>query len=466
MDILNLFKVGTRKKEEKALQAQVATLQQAVQRSFINTASRNFFNQNIAHFPEWNLENQVARYSTTDDIYSIVRLIATTAAMIPLYAYEVVDEKLLKRMNYTSFDTKALLQTKMLQLKALEDLPETDRLYELLEDPHIYLSKFEFLEAIHTLLLTQGECILYKLRAEVGPNTGLPIKLEFLESTNVVRYVSNFPHRIYKYEYRENGVAIIENIPPEDVIHIRHYKGLSPLQALSKRLIRMDEALDRSVAQMQNGGVPTIIYNEGDAEADGKEVIDEQKINFYNFLSNRANTGAPFWAGYEKLGKIELGLKLADMNVAELEKIDFKKLCNAFGVSDMLFNNDTLGAESNVIQQEKRLYTNTCLPSVHRVKDALKAGLVDEFAVIDRKKRTIEFDISDISVLHEDLAKKIAQFSNMPVMIPNQIFEAMGFPKMDNDPAMDKVYVKTGYTLLEDLQSSGDLPLTADYIKP
>jgi hypothetical protein len=151
-------------------------------------------------------------------------------------------------------------------------------------------------------------------------------------------------------------------------------------------------------------------------------------------------------------------LKLADLEVAELSKIDFKKLCNAFGVSDILFNNDSSSTESNVKEQMKRLYTNTILPIAILVKDALNKSLVTDENVI------INYDLSGVTELQDDMKEKAAIFSQLPIMIPNDILEAFNYERQ-KDPLMDKVYVKNGYTLIEDLGVPQDLPITGDYAK-
>lgn len=456
--------------EVKALNLQILQQQQTLTANLTDRITQ--INQNIAQYPSWDVVKQAARYSTTDDIYSIIRLIATTAALIPLYSYQITNDKAFAELHsIKGHGAASLIQKKQLQKKALTELADNDKLYDLLEHPHLFLSKFEFHEAIHTLLPLQGECILYKMRSEFGVNEGLTVKLEFLESQNVIRKVSGFPHQITSYDYVENGIVIMRDIPPEDIIHIRYYKGFSPLQALHRRLQRMDSEMDVSVAQLQNGGVPGILYDKSDdptqdvptSDGGSTTIANQRKDNFYRYLQNKSNKGAPFMDAGD-LGYIELGLKLADMEVAELSKIDFKKLCNAFGVSDVLFNNDAASTESNIKVQETRLYTNTVLPNVYRVRDALIAGLVPEFSK-DNKKRTIKEDLTEITALQGDMLKMAQAYAALPSFVPNEMREMFHLER-DEDPNADKIYVKTGYVALEDLQGSADLPISEDFNKP
>jgi phage portal protein BeeE len=477
---VGLFNRGKDKTEIKALQTQVLSLQQAVQRSFIITASRNIINQNTPIYPSYTLDQQVNRYSNTDDIYSIINRIAKTSALIPIYSYEIQEDKAFRQLQMKSHEPGQMYHYKKLQTKALVDLSETDKLYQLLENPHFTLSKFQFRQAIHTLLPLQGKVYLYKIRQNqfgvnekgevIDVNEGPPIKLEIMLRKDIVEVVTNFPKQVLHYKYRPNGIVLIDNIPPEDMIVISNYEGISPVDVLGLRLTQVDSQIDVTVAQMQNGGVPGIVYDKGD---DGEEVTtsdggtalasDLRKDNYYKYSSNKVNKGAPMFSSGE-LGYIQLGLPLVDLDVVKLSGITFKKLCNAFGISDRLFNNDATGSEISDNNAKIGLYTDACLPNVYLERDAYIAGLVPEFAE-DRKRRTIREDISEIPALQGDILKMAQAFAALPCFVPNEVRE-MFHQEKDIDPAADKLYIKTGYVSIEDLQGSGDLPLTPDYVIP
>ena len=155
----------------------------------------------------------------------------------------------------------------------------------------------------------------------------------------------------------------------------------------------------------------------------------------------------------------QIGLGPVDMKVIESQKITFKQLCNALFVSDVLFNNGEASTESNVKEMVKRMYTNACLPDAYSVRDMLNARLTPMF---NKGGATyyIDVDITGISELQEDMKAMAETFSALPIMNPAWITEAMGYGT--EDKSLDKIYVKTGYTLLDDL-SVNDLPSTPDY---
>lgn len=420
----------------KMTEKQLSQLQNA-----INNNLQSQLNS-LTLYPNYKTIDNAERYCTTDDVYSIVRLLATTAAMIPFYGYTKDKDG------------------------NLIDLPEADPLNLLLAAPIAGMNRFEAMEALYATLYVQGEFILLKEMPELGPNKGKVKQLHYLPPQNVnIKVSSDFPIKILSYQFVENGKIIYDNIPVEQVIHVKYFnfktgvggenlRGYSPLQALAKRLSRIDSNIDVSTAQMQNGGVPGIVYEK--MNTDGiKTVVDNRKDNFYRYLQNSSNKGAPYFS-HGDLGYIELGLKLADLETAELAKIDFKKLCNAFGVSDILFNNSDASTESNVKIMTKRLYTNTILPDVMRVGDAFNKGLITD------GKTIIKHDISEVTELQEDLKAKADMFAALPFFIPNDVLMAFDY-EASKDPLMGKVYIKNGYQLLEDVGGVGDLTDTGDY---
>lgn len=429
------------------------------------------FNRNIAIYPPYDLSQNSDRYITTDDIYSIVRMLAQTAAMVKLFAYEVKSDAALKELKKISRPHDNVLKTRLRELKALEDLPETDPVYDLLEHPSDLFSKFEFFEAVYTFLLLDGEALLLKERPEGGKNAGKPINLLFLHPANSYpKTDGKFPARITEWEYRVNGIPVFEHIPVEDIIHIKYFnpdlrfaggdlRGLSPIQVLAKRLTQLDGITDVTTANMQNSGVQSIVYDKGPDQAvdeNGKEVsvVGRRKVDFYNFIKNSGNAGSPYFASGE-MGSVQLGSNMRDLKALESANISFKKLCNAFGTSDILFNSDSASTESNVKEMTKRTYTNTILPNVYRVRDAFIKGLLPDFA--DGKKRDIREDISEITELQPNM-KEMADTLAVSWWVPrNDALEMMHFERNVN-PLFDEPLIPSGFQTPEDLIAPPVLP--------
>ena len=371
-------------------------------------------------FPTYKVWQDILAYQTIDDIYSVVKMIANNSAMIPMYCDDVATD---------------------------EELPKTDPLYKLLAG----MTTEKMIE-MFTFIYGAGEVFLYKNKLEFGKNAGV-YDLTCLHPASVTMVLSKgFPTTVLGYIYQDFQQGIELKFAADEVIHIKYFnpsndyytkwRGFGPIQSLTKRLTRLNAGMDASVSQLQNGGVPGIIYEKSedfDIEKHGLRVEKMQK-----FFNNMGNKGAPYNAVGE-LGYIPLGLKLADMDVAELQKIDFKKICNSFSVSDVLFNNDSASTESNVNEMRKSMFVNAIQPTLRMVEDALSAD-VDISANMTKR---VEFDLSDIPELQEDMNAKAAVFSAMPVIIPNDVMEAFGYERYD-DPLMDVPYIKTGYQPISD----------------
>jgi len=423
----------------------------------------------IAIYGQNNQQSYVDGYATNDDVYSIVRKIAKTAAMVPMTVYKVKDETALKQYEWVSkqksYSTQSLVQKELLKRKALEPVKDDNPLQYLLNNPNPLYDATEFREGVYTMRLLTGNTYVYKLLLDEGVNAGKPVELWLMPSQYVQPIITQtFPRSILGYQLQINGLEILTT---PDVLHIRQFNplfdwnggeliGLSPLQSAHKIKNRSDAETDYSVAAFQNSGVNGIVYREDVApNAQGVQSLGALKKEFYNEGQGIDNVRKNlFVAG--KWGFTQIGISPVDMNVIESEKMTFKKLCNVYGVSDILFNNGDSSTESNVKEMVKQLYTNAVLPEVYAYRDALNKDIAKAY----KDNLFIDCDITAIPELQEDMLQMAKIFSDLPIMIPNLIMNEFGFGKMD-DPMMDKVYIKQGYQPIEDL--SIDLPLTGDY---
>jgi len=432
----------------KQLQQQV----KALQRTNVSTA----FNVSTSIYPSWQDVENINTYVTVDDVYSIISYLAQTAARIPMYGYEIVDDSAMKSMKKYS---KTSLLGKHYQTKAMQDLPEQDRFVEFLNN-----LSYEDKVMYYTILYITGELFLYKEVIELGPNAGKVI-LHPMKGANVIVNISQeFPQRVTGYRYFDMGFDGV--LSTEEVIHVKYYnpsitngqqwRGLSPLQVLTKRLTRWNAGMDASVAQMQNGGVPGIVYEKSDFAI---ETLGQRKNDFANYLRNSSNKGAPYFAAGE-MGYLALGLSLADMDVSDLAGIDFTKLCNAYKFPEILLNNQDSSTFNNVASAEKLLYTNSVLPNIYLFRDALLKGVVSMYAM-DGVKRTIEIDLSEIPALQEDMKMQADALNAMWWTTPNEKRDMMGFEEL-MEPLMDQIIIDAGKQLITDLGSVPDVTMPGE----
>jgi len=425
-----IFGKKTKVKQEKALQTRSTT-----------SASINL---STAIFPTWQTLENIDTYTNVDDVYSIISLLADTAARVEWYGYEVVQDNSMKQ--YKKHSQNSILG-KYYKRKAMMDLPDKDKFVQFLESI-TYEDKIKY----YSLLYITGELFLYKEVIELGPNRGKVI-LHALNSQNITVIITDsFPQRVAGYKYFDFGYD--GTFTTDEIIHVKYYnptitnglqwRGLSPLYVLSKRITRLNAGMDASVAQMQNGGVPGIVYEKSDYAI---ESLGQRKNDFASYLRNSSNKGAPYFAAGE-MGYLKMGLSLADLDVSNLSGVDFTKLCNAYKVPEILLNNQDSSTFNNMNTALKMLYTNSILPNIYLLKDAILTGITPLYN--DNIKRTIEIDLSDIPALQEDMKMQADALSAMWWITPNEKRDIQDFEELD-DPLMDSIIIDSGKQLLSDL---------------
>lgn len=425
----------------KALQTQVRALQMEQIKSHVSRLTQIY--------PSWQTFKELDAFQTMDDVYSIVTYLSETAAMIPFYAYKVVSDTGLKQYKRASGISK-----KQLHYKALEDLNEKNTTAQLVKS-----FNFDRKVAMYMSLYLNGEVLFVKNKIDIGPRSGQVDLIQVSPVYMTAIVTEGYPQMLIGWKYSKDGE--IFELPATDVIQIklpnpdpRSWRGMSPVKALSKRLTRINSSVDVSTAQLQNGGLPGVIY-----EKDlGARDLGKRKEDFARFLNNASNTGVPYWLDGE-IGYLQTGTALADLQLAELTNIDFKKLCNAYRMPAQLLNNDEGAKYDNMDSAEKRLYTNAVLPAVMRVRDAWNDGLY-----LAERGEYIEYDISEIPVLQDDVKKQAETLSLMWWVTPNEKRAVMKYDAVDN-PMMDEIIIDSGKQLLNDLEYVEDNESTNDYFR-
>jgi HK97 family phage portal protein len=453
-------------------------IKQAVAKLFGIDAIKSMSMQSawVGGFPVYNQTDTIHNidngYVGSEDVYAIVRRIARTAAMIPLKVYTVKDDNALKVYEAASqqknYSTQNLLRKQFLKIKALEPAGNHP-LQALLDRPNPSYPATEFFEGAYTFRLLTGNTYIHTPLLELGVNAGKPVEMWITPSQWTSLQVSDtWPRRIINYRLQ---IAELINIPVEEMIHIRYPNpqytyvgneliGLSPLRAGAKVLDRQAAETDYSVNAFQNSGISGIVWNEAMRSEDVETgALGKMKADFYNEAAGVHNARKLlFMAG--KMGYTQIGLSPVDMDIIESGKITFKKLCNIYGVSDRLFNNDATGSEISVDVAYKDLFTNAVLPEVYALRDAFNSFLVPKY----KEKLYIDCDITGITELQDDMKDMATVFNNLPVMNPAIIAKAFNWA-YDEDPNMNKFFIKQGYQTIEDAVAGAIQPLidTHDY---
>ena len=433
----------------------------------------------LAGYPVYNYSDTMNNinngYCGSEDVYSIVRRIARTAAMIPIKVYRVIDDAALEKYAFArqqkNYSTQQLLRKQFLKIKALEEVEVDNDLSTLINNPNPEYTSTEFLEGAYTFRLLTGNTYIHTPLLELGVNAGKPLEMWIMPSQWTSLQVSNtWPRKVLGYRLQ---IAELIEVPREEVIHVRYFNpqysyvgneliGLSPLRAGSRILTRQQAETDYSVNAFQNSGISGVVWNDSIRQDDIEQgALDKMKTDFYGGAAGTMNARKLlFMAG--KIGYQQVGLGPVDMNILESQKMTFKSLCNVFGVSDRLFNNDATGSEISVDIAYKDLFTNAVIPEVNALVDGMNLMLVPKFNA-GKDKYFIDSDITGITELQDDMQDMATVFSNLPVMNPGIIAKAFNWSYDEDDPGMNKFFIKQGYQTLEDaINSIAPLPVETE----
>jgi HK97 family phage portal protein len=415
-------------------------------------------------------------YATNSDLYSIVRLIDKTAAMVQLWSYVKKDEKEYQKYadmrNKKDYTPEGMYNLKRQQEKALEIAGDNDELQMKLDRPNETQSRQEYYEAVYGNRLISGNSFIYTPRLDLGANAGkiqgfypMPTEYTFIIASQ------GFPAFVLGYEMLMNGVKLLETT---EVLHMRYWNprfntsgsqlyGLSPVEVALKITERSSAAKDASVAQYQNGG-PSWILSNKDISADNSSVsqitkVKERHEKEYAGPENRGK--GMFMSGDTQFH--QTGISPVDLNQIEGEKLTMDQLCNIYGVDSVLLNNHEAGTDNNVGHMIKRLYTNAVLPEVYAYRDLLNTHVAPTFSTKGRKL-VVDCDITGISELQPDMKTTAEWLAASWWISPNEKREVQKFEKR-TEPEMDEPWVPNTYAPLSQATIVVD-PLVTDPNNP
>src|SRR5437868_5743709 len=282
-------------------------------------------------------------YMGNANVYAVIRMIAKTAATVPLYSYIIQDEKSYHKLknlvsNIKSYSPEFMQEYAHLHAKAYELAGDQDELQILLDNPNTETEKQEFYTGSYIYKLDTGNSMTYIPKVPDGKNAGKVQGMYIMpvQSTTVVGRGA-FPVRVAGYYLNADRQA---TFLPEEVIHSKYFNpdyqqsggnlvGLSPLMALCGELEIEGAATLTEINQYVFGG-PKVIVGLDDLEpgATGEAQIGQIKKAF----------------AQEKEGaKIKRTVDCDLSGISELQP-DFKLLAETFATSPIFRPNDILEA--------------------------------------------------------------------------------------------------------------------------
>ncbi len=421
-------------------------------------------------FAKYDYNNQIGfirnGYQLSAAVYSIVKRIAKTAAMIaPFRVYEVTDDKLMKQ--YKSYlkvgSPEALFKAEQIRKKALVEVPENNPLQYLLDNPNQTDDAGTFYETMIGFRLLTGNSYLHTPTLDKGASAGMINEMYVLPSQFMAIITTfTYPKKVLGFELIINGVVLMKS---EEVIHLKYPNydysvdgqelyGWSPLKSGARMLMRSNSAELSSTSMFDNGGPGVIIANKSMSSDDvGIEQAGKLKKQWKDEYAGNMNRGKmKLMAG--DIDVHLLGLSPVDLDILNSEMFTFDQICNLYHCSSILFNNHESSTYNNVTQVMKDFITNAVLPEKYAIRDAFNRKITPLFNK-NGKKYFIDCDLSEISELQPDKKVMTDWLMLNWGITPNQRNEMLDIAR-SADPNMDKIWMPMGLQTMDDMTISVD----------
>ncbi len=401
-------------------------------------------------------------FSFNPDVYSVVSHILQAISSVPYVVYEVKDEKKakeyvrLKHQQRNRSSESFVFKAKKLREKALEEVDEKDDLVKLLDKPNPLQAWPEFLENLLGFQLVTGNTYGHGIELtdrRFGELWVLPPQLTRI-------------HADHKVEALIKGYSLEalnfhnDIIPSHNVIHLKywnpdfsitgnHLYGMAPLKA-GRRVIRASNDGDGAMAKaFSNMGASGMIYPDDPDLQDGISPEARQDIeNFFKQKAKGIENYKSVLVPSAKLGWQSFGMSPVDLELIAADRMTMRKICNLFRFPSILLNDPDTRTHANLKEARKQLWLDVCIPLLERTFTEINRWLTKPYKDYDGKlypprygeNYFIDYDVSGIEALSEDMKDKSAWLRNMWEIPPNRKLEEMNFNVID-DPLFDEPWV-------------------------
>ena len=327
-------------------------------------------------------------------VQSVINKIAQTAAMIPWIAQVKVGPN------------------------KWEDAPES-KLQALIDKPSNSLTKNEFrINSMVWLLLTGNYYLKHTKTNNNGKESiiGENVSLKIFHS-NLIAILKTSENEIASYEYKRNNM-VTEPYKVSELIHTKfldpslygsnEHLGLSPLVAAWSILGASNNSVQAQAAMLKNRGVLGIISNKDSTQTMLESERREIQEATDDIVGGPENFNKPIVAK-TPIEYTSIGMSPTDLKMVEGTPLNDRSICNAFGVSSILFNDVSAATLDNYTLAEKKLYTDSCVPNNDVLLRPWSKSIIPMFNKSEGKEYRIIQDLDDISVLQinqKDKAKK------------------------------------------------------------
>lgn len=398
-------------------------------------------------------------YNKNAWVYAIVSKCAKKFGQVPWYHYKIKTDERKTWAEYQQLtkerlsDPRALIEAKKMRIKSIDQVVVDSPLSKFLKKPNRNQSGAQFNEQLYGFKLLTGEGNIWLSRLD--PNDR-PSEMFIIPKSNLALLTGSSVWDIGAYKILISGNEY-QN-PKENIIMwkfpnyespselLTHLRGQSPLDAGLLTMQSSNEGAERLVAMNKNQGVAGMVYDKGKRDYPTTQQAQFIRSQFNEIVNDRDLAGQIAWMTGD-LGYIQFGLDAGQLKLLEQSDVQFEALCNIFDVPPGIFKHGTT-YENKPAEKRDFIYDNIAV-AAYGLRDELNAKLITEFN-LDRDRDVIDCDVMSLPDLTEDLKTQIDTLQKADFLTLNEKREYTGYDRL-LDPLMDKIYIASGQTTLEDI---------------
>lgn len=394
-------------------------------------------------------------YAKNVTVYSVVTTIARTAAQAPWAVYKVKSTTAfnrLKSLQQQPYSIKRDLDIAICKEEALE-LHKSHYLNQVLLTPNSLQGQAEYMENLLGYKLATGDSYEY---AELQSEGSKKVQSFWVAPSDKMRIYTDeygvFPmrERLFKLEIGAREKAFGTN----EISHSKywspffngdgdHLYGFSPLEAAWIATLQGNSAGEASVEQLKNRGPRGIFTFDSPHVADSGKWATLKADLHNEWQQNTKNYKDKIMPAFAKGQWHKVGLSLSELSIIELNNMTSKDICNAYGVSEILFNNSQSSTYDNYNQARKELITRCVLPLLSTIRAARNRKMVPNGDWNDSGEHLVfDFDSTIYTELFDDVWQMAKDMRTVGAYTDNEIRIATNYERIEN-PLMDDIWKKT-----------------------
>lgn len=403
-------------------------------------------------------------FTENDIVYAAVMMVMDKVSVAPWNVYKVVDDSSLKNyhgMLNNKHEASDWAEVRKWKNKALEPIERPDartqKLVDLLKWANERTTFNELVAGAAGYSMITGNEFLWANLLNGGANKGVPQELFNMPAQYTsIRATMRWPQRVVGYQL---NAGQFEQFTADQVMHIKYWNpeygangeglyGMSPLKAGSKTIKRSNSAKKAGATQLDNNGAAGIVFvDDSIVPAGGREAqASVVKKGWNNEYTGADRHGKVAFSGY-KMGYVQIGLALKDMDIGPIEASDLRSIFNLWGLPSQLGNDPEARTYNTAREAEKALTTRGALPHLVRFRNSFNKKLEGPWGGF--KGICVDFDLSVYSELQEDQKTKWEWVSKLPVSSAYKL-ELMGMDVPD-DPNLNEILVDGNLIPLRDV---------------